>query len=311
MSVNICKSVTALIGNTPMVELMRVTGPDDAQVFVKLESFNPGGSIKDRICLAMIEDAEKKGLLADGSTIIEPTSGNTGIGLAMISAAKGYKCVLVMPETMSIERRQVLAAYGAQIVLTPGVEGMSGAVRKAGALAKKSLKSYMPGQFNNPVNPNAHRLTTGPEILRAVDGRLDILVAGVGTGGTITGTGEFLKKEIPDIRVVAVEPKNSAVLSGGNPGPHKIQGIGAGFVPQVLNRNIIDDVVQVSDDDAFQTTRLLAKTEGIFAGISGGAAVWAALKLAGGAGKANRIVAIIPDGGERYLSMEECFKKQG
>ncbi len=299
----IAKDVSELIGNTPMVRLGRLVTPDMAEVLVKLEQFNPGGSVKDRICLSMIEAAEKKCLLKKGSTIIEPTSGNTGIGLAMISAARGYKCILTMPETMSMERRQILKAYGAEIVLTEGAKGMRGAVEKAEELSKKSPDSFMPQQFRNPANPDAHRKTTAREILEAVDGKIDAFVAGVGTGGTITGVGEALKKHNPQIKIIAVEPKKSPVLSGGQPGPHKIQGIGAGFVPEVLNRRIIDEIVQVDDDDAIRTSNALAKDEGIFAGISSGAAVWAALKVAKALGRGKRVVTILPDTGERYLSM--------
>ncbi|MFH1189675.1 MAG: cysteine synthase A [Candidatus Omnitrophota bacterium] len=299
----IAKDISELIGNTPMVRLERLVSPGMAEILVKLEQFNPGGSIKDRICLSMIEAAEKKGLLKKGSTIIEPTSGNTGIGLAMISAARGYKCVLTMPETMSVERRQILRAYGAEIVLTEGAKGMRGAVDKAEELSKKTANSFMPQQFKNPANPEAHRRTTAKEILAAVDGKIDVFVAGVGTGGTLTGVGEVLKKHNPKMRVIAVEPAKSPVLSGGQPGPHKIQGIGAGFVPEVLNRRIIDEIIQVDDSDALKTTEALVKDEGIFAGISSGAAVWAALKAAKAEGRGKRVVTILPDTGERYLSM--------
>jgi cysteine synthase A len=308
MAKKIAKDISELIGDTPMVRLGRLVTPGMAEVLVKLEQFNPGGSIKDRICLSMIEAAEKKGLLKKGSTIIEPTSGNTGIGLAMISAAKGYRCVLTMPETMSIERRQILKAYGADIVLTEGAKGMRGAVEKAEELAKKAPNSFMPQQFKNPDNPEAHRRTTAKEILEATDGNLDAFVAGVGTGGTLTGVGEVLKKHNPKIKIIAVEPKNSPVLSGGKPGAHKIQGIGAGFVPEVLNLKIIDEIVQVEDYDAFNTSRALVRDEGIFAGISSGAALWAALKVSRELGKGKTVVTIFPDTGERYLSMEDGFK---
>lgn len=304
----IAKDISELIGDTPMVRLGRLVTPGMAEILAKLEQFNPGGSIKDRICLSMIEDAEKKGLLKKDSTIIEPTSGNTGIGLAMISAAKGYRCVLIMPETMSIERRKILKAYGADIVLTEGAKGMRGAVEKAEELAKKAPNSYMPQQFKNPANPDAHRRTTAREILDATGGNLDAFVAGVGTGGTITGVGEVLKKHNPKIKIIAVEPKNSPVLSGGKPGPHKIQGIGSGFVPEVLNLKIVDEIVQVEDYDAYKTSRALARDEGIFAGISSGAAVWAALKTSRELGKGKIVVTILPDTGERYLSMEGDFK---
>jgi len=298
------ENIAELIGDTPMVRLNRLPGASAATVLVKLEYFNPGGSIKDRICLSMIEDAERKGILKKGSTIIEPTSGNTGIGLAMIAAVKGYKCVLAMPETMSVERREILKAYGAEIVLTPGAEGMTGAVKKAEKLAGEMPNSFMPQQFKNPANPEAHRRTTAVEILRQARGRIDAFVAGVGTGGTITGVGEVLKKHDPAIKIIAVEPEKSAVLSGGKPGPHKIQGIGAGFVPEVLNRKIIDDIIKVADEDAFETARRLAKEEGLFAGISSGAAVFAALRVAEKFGKGKVVVTILPDTGERYLSMQ-------
>ena len=300
----ITTDITQLIGNTPMVRLSCLSAPDAAEILAKVEYCNPGGSIKDRICLAMIEDAEGRGLLKKGSTIIEPTSGNTGIGLAMIAAARGYACILTMPETMSVERRQILKAYGAEIVLTPGAEGMCGAVKKAEELAAATPGSFMPQQFRNPANPAVHRGTTAVEILEQTGGKLDAFVAGVCTGGTITGVGEALKQHDPKIRIVAVEPKKSAVLSGGKPGPHKIQGIGAGFVPEVLNRNIIDAIEEVDDSDAFDTARLLAKKQGLFVGISSGAAAWAAQKTARDLGAGRRIVVILPDTGERYLSLQ-------
>lgn len=308
MTKKIADNISELIGNTPIVRLNRIVGPGSAEVLVKLEYFNPGGSVKDRICLSMIEDAEKKGLLKKGSTIIEPTSGNTGIGLAMIAAARGYKCILIMPETMSMERRQILKAYGAEIVLTPGAEGMTGAVKKAEELSKTVPGGFMPQQFKNPANPEGHRKTTAIEILDATGGKLDAFVAGVGTGGTVTGVGEVLKQHDQNIRIIAVEPKKSPVLSGGTAGPHKIQGIGAGFVPAVLNRGIIDEIIQVDDADAFATARRMAKEEGIFVGISSGAAAHAALQIAKGMGEGKRVLALLPDTGERYLSMEECFK---
>lgn len=301
----IAENIIKLIGNTPMVRLEKIAGPGTAELFAKVEYFNPGGSIKDRICLSMIEDAESKGLLKKNSTIIEPTSGNTGIGLAMISAAKGYKCVLTMPETMSVERIQILKAYGAEVILTPGAEGMAGAVRRAEEMSVKIPGSFMPQQFKNPANPEAHRRTTAKEIIEALDGRIDAFVAGVGTGGTITGVGEALKKKNPKVKIFAVEPKKSPVLSGGKPGPHKIQGIGAGFVPAVLNRDVLDGIIQVDDEDAFYTARQLAKEEGLFVGISSGAAVWAALKVSVELGKGRKVVTILPDTGERYLSMTE------
>ena len=291
-----------------MVRLRRLVEPGMAEILGKLELFNPGGSVKDRICLSMIEDAERRGLLREGDTIIEPTSGNTGIGLAMVAAVKGYRCVIVMPDTMSKERLQILRAYGAEVVLTPGSEGMAGAIRKALELVEKTPRSFMPQQFRNPANPRAHRETTAREILDATGGELDAFVAGVGTGGTITGVGEVLKRVNPDVAIVAVEPKGSPVLSGGDPGPHRIQGIGADFVPEVLDLCVIDRIVQVADEDAFETSRRLAKEEGIFAGISAGAAVWAALRVAEELGSGKRVVCVLPDGGERYLSMEPYFK---
>ena len=300
--------VLELIGSTPLVRLNRIIEPDMAQIFAKIESFNPGGSVKDRICLSMIEDAERKGLIGAGATIIEPTSGNTGIGLAMICAVRGYKCILTMPETMSLERIYILKAYGAEVVLTPGTEGMLGSIKKAEALLKKTPNSFMPQQFKNKANPEIHRKTTAKEILDATDERIDVFVAGVGTGGTITGVGEVLKKHNPKIKIIAVEPMSSAVLSGGKPGPHKIQGIGAGFIPEILDRTIIDEVVQVKDEDAFKTSKKLARKEGLFVGISSGAAVWVALKIAKDLGKDKLIVTILPDTGERYFSMEQYFE---
>jgi len=305
MSEKIANSIIELIGNTPMVKLGRIVGPGSAEILAKVEYFNPGGSIKDRICLSMIEDAENKGLLKKNSTIIEATSGNTGIGLAMIAAAKGYRCVLTMPETMSVERIQILKSYGAEVILTPGAEGMSGAVKRAEELSVKTPGSFMPQQFKNPANPEVHRRTTAKEIIEATGGRIDAFVAGVGTGGTITGVGEALKENDPRVKIFAVEPAKSAVLSGGKPGPHRIQGIGAGFVPAVLNREILDAIIQVADEDAFYTARRLAKEEGLFVGISSGAAVWATLKVADELGKGKRVVTVLPDTGERYLSMTE------
>jgi len=305
----VANDVSELIGNTPMVRLSRIAGPNVAEVLAKLERYNPGGSVKDRICLSMIEDAEKKGILKKGYSIIEPTSGNTGIGLAMIAALKGYKCILTMPETMSVERIAILKAYGAEIILTPGAEGMSGAIKKAEDVTKNTPNSFMPQQFKNPSNPEIHRKTTAREILEQTKGRLDAFVAGVGTGGTITGVGEVLKKYNPDIKVIAVEPKKSAILSGSQPGPHKIQGIGAGFVPDVLNKRVIDEIIQVDDNDAFDASRRLSREEGLLVGISSGAAVWAALKVAKNLGKGKAVVTILPDTGERYLSMEQQFDK--
>lgn len=304
----VANNVTELIGRTPIVKINRLAGVDSAQILAKLENFNPGGSVKDRICLSMILDAEGKGLLKPGSTIIEPTSGNTGIGLAMISAVKGYKCILTMPETMSLERIYILKSYGAEVVLTPGIEGMQGAIKKAEQLLKKTPNSFMPQQFKNSANPEVHRRTTAKEILEATGGNLDAFVAGVGTGGTITGVGEALKKHNPGIKLVAVEPKDSAVLSGRPAGPHKIQGIGAGFVPEILNRGIIDQIIQVDDNDAFKTSKRLAQEEGLFVGISSGAAMWAALKVAKELGKGKSVVAVFPDTGERYFSMQQYFE---
>jgi len=294
-------SITELIGRTPIVKLHHAGDENSAEVFVKLEYFNPGSSVKDRIALAMIEDAEKKGLLKEGDTIIEPTSGNTGIGLAMVAAAKGYKAVLVMPETMSMERRNLLRAYGAELVLTPGPEGMRGAVNKATELAKE--KGYfMPQQFENEANPEVHKLTTGPEIVEQMGDQLDAFVAGIGTGGTITGAGQVLKEHYPDIKIFAVEPKDSPILSGGKPGPHKIQGIGANFVPEVLDTQIYDEVIQISTEEAFEAARNVARHEGILGGISAGAAISAAIQVAKKLGKGKKVLAIVPDNGERYLS---------
>ena len=304
----LAKDVLELIGQTPTVKLNKIVTPEMADILAKLENFNPGGSIKDRICLSMIEDAQKKGLLKEGSTIIEPTSGNTGIGLAMLAAVKGYRCVLVMPETVSLERIYILKSYGAEVILTSGQKGMPGAIKKAEELLKKTPGSFMPQQFNNPLNPEIHRQTTAKEILAVTQGKIDAFVAGVGTGGTITGVGEVLKKHNPRIKVVAVEPKDSAVLSGKPAGIHKIQGIGAGFVPAVLKPEIIDEIIQVDDEDAFRTAQRLAKEEGLFVGISSGAATWAALKVAGDLGKAKTVVVIFPDTGERYFSVHENFK---
>ncbi|MDP3786808.1 MAG: cysteine synthase A [Candidatus Omnitrophota bacterium] len=304
----IAQDVTELIGRTPLVRFNKIVDKNSAEILAKMEMFNPGGSVKDRICLAMIEDAEKKGLLKKGSTIIEPTSGNTGIGLVMIGAVKGYKCIITMPETMSLERVYILKSFGAEVILTPGVEGMQGAIKKAEELLKKIPNSFMPQQFKSPANPEIHRRTTAKEILEATGGDVDALVAGVGTGGTITGVGEVLKGHNPKIKVIAVEPDASAVLSGSRPGPHKIQGIGAGFIPEVLNRKIIDEIIRVRDDDAFRTSRRLAKEEGLFVGISSGAATWAALKVARDLGSGKRIVVVLPDTGERYFSMQQYFE---
>ncbi|NCB31283.1 MAG: cysteine synthase A [Clostridia bacterium] len=301
----IFKSLTDLIGRTPLLELAGYAKANNLQgtVLGKLEYFNPAGSIKDRIAKAMVEDAEEKGLLGPNSVLIEPTSGNTGIGLAAVAAARGYRIILTMPETMSIERRNLLKAYGAELVLTDGAKGMSGAISKAEELAKEIPHAFIPGQFVNPANPRMHRNTTGPEIWEDTDGKVDFVVAGVGTGGTITGIGEFLKSKNSKMQIVAVEPDGSPVLSGGEAGPHKIQGIGAGFIPAVLNTKIYDAVIRVKNEDAFATTKALSKTEGLLVGISSGAAVWAASELAKQPENANKvIVAILPDTGERYLS---------
>ncbi|MHB1356542.1 MAG: cysteine synthase A [Anaerolineae bacterium] len=296
--------IMSTIGNTPLVRLNRVTAGLGAQVLVKLEFFNPGGSVKCRIGQAMIDAAECDGLVQPGATIIEPTSGNTGIALAFVAAARGYKLILTMPDTMSLERRNLLKAYGAQLVLTPGAIGMKGAVAKAEELAQQMPGSYMPQQFKNPANPEVHRRTTAEEIWRDTDGQVDILVAGVGTGGTITGITEVLKARKAGFKAIAVEPANSPVLSGGNPGPHKIQGIGAGFIPDVLRMDLIDEIVQVTDSDAFATARRLAQEEGILVGISSGAAAWAAMQVAARPeNEGKMIVAIMPDTGQRYISM--------
>lgn len=297
----IANSVFELIGNTPVVKLNRLVDEDSADVYLKLEYMNPGSSVKDRIALAMIEDAEAKGTLKAGDTLIEPTSGNTGIGLAMVAAAKGINAILVMPDTMSQERRNLLRAYGAELVLTPGAEGMKGAIKKAEELAEEH-GYFMPQQFSNEANAEIHRRTTGKEILEQFDSDLDAFIAGVGTGGTITGAGEVLKEAIPSIQLYAVEPTDSPVLSGGKPGPHKIQGIGAGFVPSILNTEVYDGIIQVKNEDAFELARKAAKEEGILGGISSGAAIYAALQTAKKLGKGKKVLAIIPSNGERYLS---------
>jgi len=302
---NIYKGTLGLIGNTPLVEVVNIEKELslEATVLVKLEYFNPAGSVKDRIAKAMIEDAEAKGLLKEGSVIIEPTSGNTGIGLASIAAAKGYRIILTMPETMSVERRNILKAYGAELVLTEGAKGMKGAIAKAEELAKEIPDSFIPGQFVNPANPAVHKATTGPEIWRDTDGKVDIFIAGVGTGGTVTGTGEYLKEQNPNIKIVALEPEDSPVLSEGRAGAHKIQGIGAGFVPDVLNTKVYDEVFKAPGQDAFNTAKLLARKEGISVGISSGAALFGAIQLAKRPeNKGKVIVALLPDSGDRYYS---------
>ncbi len=297
----VADNITGLIGETPIVKLNRTVDDNSADVYLKLEFMNPGSSVKDRIALSMVEAAEKEGVLKEGDTIIEPTSGNTGIGLAMVAAAKGYKSVLVMPDTMSKERRNLLRAYGAELVLTPGADGMKGAIKKAEEL-KDTNGYFMPQQFNNEANTEVHARTTGKEIVSQMSDGLDAFVSGIGTGGTITGAGKVLKENFDDVKIYAVEPEDSAILSGGSPGPHKIQGLGAGFVPKILNTEIYDEVVQISNDEAFATSREVAKREGILGGISAGAAVAAAKKVAKQLGKGKKVLAVIPDNGERYLS---------
>ncbi len=302
---NVYTSADQLIGHTPLLELSRIEKAEglEARVLVKLEYFNPGGSVKDRVAKAMIDDAEEKGLLKPGSVIIEPTSGNTGIGLAGVAAARGYRVIIVMPETMSVERRQLMKAYGAELVLTEGAKGMKGAIARADELAAEIPNSFIPGQFVNPANPAVHRATTGPEIWEDTDGKVDIFVAGVGTGGTVTGVGEYLKSCNPNVKVVAVEPASSPVLSRGVAGAHKIQGIGAGFVPGVLNTAVYDEIIAVEDEDAFAAGRQVGRAEGVLVGISSGAAVWAAVQLAKRrSNKGKTIVALLPDTGDRYLS---------
>lgn len=301
----VVNNVTELIGGTPLVKLNRIVPEDSAEIYVKLEYQNPGSSVKDRIAYSIIEEAEKQGKLKPGGTIVEATSGNTGIGLALVAAAKGYKAVIIMPETMSIERRNLLRAYGAELVLTPGSEGMNGAVKKAEEILKENPDYFLADQFRNQANVKIHRETTGPEIVEAIeslDGKLDAFVAGIGTGGTISGAGEVLKKRFPELKIYAVEPAASPILAGGKPGPHKIQGLGANFIPEILNQKIYDEIIHIENDDAFEQARIVARQEGILSGISSGAAVSAALQVAKKLGKGKRVVVIIPSNGERYLS---------
>ena len=298
------KDITELIGNTPLVRLNRLSKPGAATIYGKVEFFNPGGSVKDRICLNMINEAERQGKLKPGGTIVEPTSGNTGIGLALVAAVRGYKLILVMPESMSMERASLLSSYGAQLVLTPAWEGMKGSIKEAESILAQNPSYFMPDQFSNPA---MHRITTAVEILDALNGKIDAFVAAVGTGGTITGCGEVFKEKNPAVKVVAVEPAGSPVLSGGDPGPHKIQGIGAGFIPKVLNRKILDRVITVTDDEAYQTAKKLSKQEGLLVGISAGANVFAAQKVADELGPGNNVVTILCDTGERYISIEKYF----
>ena len=307
MTVKRYSKVDELIGGTPIIKLNRLSPPGGAAIFAKLESFNPGGSVKDRICLNMINEAERQGRLKAGSTIIEPTSGNTGIGLAMIAPGRGYSLILVMPESMSMERASLLSSYGAKLVLTPAWEGMRGAIREAEQLLEQNPSYYMPDQFSNPANPEIHRQTTAIEIWDAMEGRIDAFVAGVGTGGTITGVGEVLKSRLPEVQIIAVEPTGSAVLSGNDPGPHKIQGIGAGFIPKVLNQGIIDRIITVTDEESYRIAKRLAKEEGLLMGISSGANVLAAQKVAKALGPGKQVVTVLPDTGERYISIEKYF----
>jgi cysteine synthase A len=301
------KDITELIGRTPLVRLNRLSPTGGATIYGKVEFFNPGGSVKDRICLNMIDEAERLGELKPGGTIVEPTSGNTGIGLALVAAVRGYKLILVMPESMSMERASLLSSYGAQLVLTPAWEGMKGAIRESESIIAQNPSYFMPNQFSNPANPAMHKKTTAIEILEALDGKIDAFVAAVGTGGTITGCGELFKERVPNVKVIAVEPAGSPVLSGGEPGPHKIQGIGAGFIPKVLNRAILDRVMTVTDDEAYQTAKQLSKKEGLLVGISAGANVFAAQKVAQELGPGKNVVTILCDTGERYISIEKYF----
>ena len=307
MTTRYLSKITEGIGKTPLVRLNRLSEEGGAAIFGKVEFANPGGSVKDRICLNMIDEAERTGALQPGGTIVEPTSGNTGIGLALIAAVRGYKLILVMPESMSLERASLLSSYGAQLILTPAWEGMQGSIREAENIIAQNPEYFMPDQFSNPANPAIHRVTTAVEIWDAMDGKIDAFVAAVGTGGTITGCGEVLRERAPDTKIVAVEPAGSPVLSGGAPGPHKIQGIGAGFVPKVLNRSIIDDIIRVTDDQAYQTTKLLAKKEGLLVGISAGANVFAAQQVAKDLRPDQHVVTVLCDTGERYLSIEKYF----
>ena len=307
MTLRAHSDITALIGRTPLVRLNQLSPAGGAAIYAKVESLNPGGSVKDRICLNMIDDAERSGRLKPGATIVEPTSGNTGIGLSLVAAVRGYQVILVMPDSMSAERVNLLSSYGATLVLTPGWESMRGSIKEAERIVAQHPLYFMPDQFSNPANPDVHRKTTAIEIWDALAGKFDAFVAGVGTGGTITGCGEIFKDRNPTIQVVAVEPSGSPVLSGGDSGPHKIQGIGAGFIPQVLNRKILDRVVTVTDDDAYRTSKLLAKQEGLLVGISSGANVWAAQQVARELGPGKKVVTVLCDTGERYLSMEKYF----
>ena len=307
MTPSFLPQITEGIGKTPLVQLNRLSPEDGATIYGKVEFFNPGGSVKDRICLNMVNEAEKDGRLKPGGTIVEPTSGNTGIGLALVAAVRGYKLILVMPESMSLERASLLSSYGAQLILTPAWDGMKGSIQEAESIVAQNPDYFMPDQFSNPANPAMHKKTTALELWDALDGKIDAFVAAVGTGGTITGCGEVFKQRNPAIKVIAIEPAGSAVLSGGEAGPHKIQGIGAGFVPKVLNRSILDDIIRVTDDQAYQTTKLLAKKEGLLVGISAGANVFAAQHVAKELGPGKNVVTVLCDTGERYLSVEKYF----
>ena len=307
MTVSFLPQITESIGKTPLVQLNRLSPEDGATIYGKVEFFNPGGSVKDRICLNMVNEAEKDGRLKPGGTIVEPTSGNTGIGLALVAAVRGYKLILVMPESMSLERASLLSSYGAQLILTPAWDGMKGSIKEAESIVAQNPDYFMPDQFSNPANPAMHKKTTALELWDALDGKIDAFVAAVGTGGTITGCGEVFKQRNPAIKVIAIEPAGSPVLSGGEAGPHKIQGIGAGFVPKVLNRLILDDIIRVTDDQAYQTTKLLAKKEGLLVGISAGANVFAAQHVAKELGPGKNVVTVLCDTGERYLSVEKYF----